>query len=65
MADAIGVLRMNTVMYPTSANAFYDLAGGYLRSGQRDLAKASYERTIALDSTHAAARQRLDSLRRG
>jgi hypothetical protein len=62
-ADAIGVFKLNTTMYPGSANAHLSLAHAYAQTGQRDLAIAGYQRVIALDSTNADARRQLTALR--
>ena len=62
-AEAIGVLRVNTVMYPKSATAFYNLAEAYFQRNERALAIQNYQRILAIDSTSAPALARLKELK--
>jgi tetratricopeptide (TPR) repeat protein len=61
--EGIGVLKVNTMLYPRSSNAWDSLGGAYVRKGERDLAIASYEKSLALDSTNTNAVHRLAKLR--
>jgi dienelactone hydrolase len=62
-ADAVGVFRLNTILHPTSAAAQLSLGQAYRTEGQHDLAIASYERSLTLDSTNDDARRQLAALR--
>jgi CubicO group peptidase (beta-lactamase class C family) len=60
---AIAIFRLNVEMYPKSANAYDSLGEAYMDHEDRTLAIASYERSLALDSTNANAARRLAKLR--
>ncbi len=46
--EAIAMFKLNTEVYPTSANAFDSLAEAYLASGDSAHARACYEKVLAL-----------------
>jgi dienelactone hydrolase len=46
--DAVRLFRLNTLVYPTSANTFDSLADGYLATGQHELALRMSERALEL-----------------
>jgi len=62
--EAIGVFRMNAVMYPDSGNVYDSLAEAFMAAGDRDRAIENYERALQLDPTNTNAKQRLLTLRR-
>ena len=41
---AIEIFKLNLLAYPDSADAHYNLADGYLKNGQKDLARQYAER---------------------
>jgi cytochrome c-type biogenesis protein CcmH/NrfG len=49
MQDAVFVFRLNTKLYPKSANAWDSLAEAYWKSGQADKAVDFYNKAIELD----------------
>jgi tetratricopeptide (TPR) repeat protein len=52
--EAIEVFKLNLLAYPDSADAHNNLADGYLRDGQKDLARQLAEKGLALLDSHAA-----------
>ena len=61
--DALGIFQLNTSMYPMSVDAAFSLADAYYGAGRRGPAIEAFERTIAIDSTNAEAREKLRILR--
>ena len=61
--DAIAIFTMNTVLYPASSNVWDALGEAYMDKGDRERAIASYEHSLALDSTNTNAVRRLQRLR--
>jgi Tfp pilus assembly protein PilF len=51
---AMEVLKLNLLAYPDSADANDNLAGAYLKDGEKDLARQHAERALALLDSHAA-----------
>jgi tetratricopeptide (TPR) repeat protein len=64
-ADAIAVFRLNTELFPASANAWDSLAEGYLEAGDRARAIESYEKSLELDPDNRNAVEKLRELRGG
>jgi hypothetical protein len=65
LSKALVVFRLNTRMYPRSANAFDSMGEALLAAGKRQDAIAAYHRAVEIDSTFApslAALQRLGVL---
>jgi hypothetical protein len=52
--SAVEVFKLNLLAYPDSADAHSDLAGAYLRDGQKDLARQYAEKTLAMSDSHTA-----------
>ncbi len=61
--DAIGVLMMNTIMYPRSANVWDSLGEAYMTHGDKMVAIQSYEKSLELDKTNTRADEMLKKLR--
>lgn len=62
LQDAIAILTLNVQNYPSSANAFYDLATAYRRSGDPELAARNYRKVLALNPKSARAAWWLEHL---
>jgi enterochelin esterase family protein len=62
-AEAIALFEWNAQRFPMSGAVHDSLADGYLRSGDRARAVASFQRAVELDPKNDAAKQMLDALR--
>jgi tetratricopeptide (TPR) repeat protein len=62
VSPAVTVLRINTLVYPNSANAFDSLGEVLLAAGQREAGIASYRRALQIDPTFPPSRQALQRL---
>jgi tetratricopeptide (TPR) repeat protein len=56
------VLKLNTEVFTASANAYDSLGEAYAAAGQRELAIASYQKSLALDPRNANAVDQLKKL---
>ncbi|MGH9947977.1 MAG: S41 family peptidase [Pyrinomonadaceae bacterium] len=63
MDDAIEMLKINTELYPESANAFDSLGEAYATAGKRDEAIKSYEKALKIDPGFASSRDALRKLK--
>jgi CubicO group peptidase (beta-lactamase class C family) len=61
-SQAIEVFRMNTSLYPRSANAWDSLGEAYERAGEKSMAVSSYEQSLQLDPKNAHAAEQLRKL---
>ena len=59
---AVALFKANASAFPRSANAFDSLGEAYVRSGDKDKARESYRKALALDPNLASARQALEKL---
>ncbi len=59
---AVAVFKHNAEAFPESANAFDSLGEAYLRSGDKDKARESSRKALALDPNLASAKQALEKL---
>ena len=59
------VFKLNTNLFPESANAYDSLGEAYLMRGDIPLATANYEKALELDPESENARQMIEHLRRG
>jgi tetratricopeptide (TPR) repeat protein len=50
---AIEIFKLNLLAYHDSADAHFNLADAYLKDGQKDLARRSAEKALALLNSHA------------
>jgi CubicO group peptidase (beta-lactamase class C family) len=55
--DAIEIFKLNTEMFPQSANPYDSLGEAYLKDGQKEPALASYKKAVELDPQNANAVQ--------
>jgi CubicO group peptidase (beta-lactamase class C family) len=62
VADAVEVFKLNVEAYPKSANPYDSLAEAYMTSGNKELAVASYRKSLELDPKNANAKERLAKL---
>ncbi|MDV3256887.1 MAG: FKBP-type peptidyl-prolyl cis-trans isomerase [Sphingomonas sp.] len=65
LGEAVAILRLNSELYPASANVHDSLGEALAASGQRDAAIAEYRRALKLDPKAENARKMLEQLRRG
>lgn len=61
-AEAIKLFRLNTEIFPRSANAFDSLGEAYLESGNKVIAAENYRKSLALDPMNENAREVLRKL---
>lgn len=61
--DAVVMFRVNTELYPNSANAFDSLGEALSIAGKRDEAITAYEKAISIDPKFASAIEALKKLR--
>jgi dienelactone hydrolase len=62
-AQAIQLFRLNTMLYPKSANTFDSLGDAYLANGQNELALRSSEKAIALLKDDRVGEERKKAIR--
>jgi Flp pilus assembly protein TadD len=62
--EAIAVFRMNVELFPDAWNVYDSLGEAYMVSGGRDLAIASYQRSLELNPDNANGVAMLERLRR-
>jgi CubicO group peptidase (beta-lactamase class C family) len=62
VAQAIEIFKLNVEMYPQSANAYDSLGEGYMVHGDKDLAIASYKKSLELNPKNTNATAKLGSL---
>lgn len=60
--NSVAVFKLNTQLYPNSANTHDSLAEGYEATGQKNLAITSYRRSLALDPANGHAKDRLKAI---
>jgi CubicO group peptidase (beta-lactamase class C family) len=60
--DAIRVFLLNSQEHPSSSNAFDSLAEAYQVAGRKGLAKANYQKAIALDPSNVHAKTKLSQV---
>jgi dienelactone hydrolase len=63
LLDAIGVLKVDVQLYPTSLNVHDVLGEAYDRHGDKALAIESYEKALQLDPTNARVVERVKALK--
>jgi pimeloyl-ACP methyl ester carboxylesterase len=60
--EAIAIFKLNTELYPESANAYDGLGEAYKLAGNKELAIKSYERSLRLDPHNTNAAKQLKKL---
>jgi dienelactone hydrolase len=61
--DAVRLFRLNTLVYPSSANTFDSLADGYVATGQNELALRMSERALELLPKDRSSEERKKAIR--
>jgi CubicO group peptidase (beta-lactamase class C family) len=61
-ADAIAVFKVNVELYPQSANAYDSLGEAYMANGEKELAVASYKKSLELNPKNQNAVNMLKKL---
>jgi tetratricopeptide (TPR) repeat protein len=64
-AEAIGVLKVDALLYANSLNVYDALGEAYDRHGDKALAIESYQKAVSLDPTNTRVVERLKQLRGG
>jgi tetratricopeptide (TPR) repeat protein len=62
LPEAIELLKLNTQLYPDSANTYDSLGEAYRKSGQKELAIESYKKSLEKAPNNADAKQKLQEL---
>jgi tetratricopeptide (TPR) repeat protein len=62
-ADAVEIFKLNTILYPNSANTFDSLGEGYAETGETKLAIQNYEKVLKLDPNNTNATEQLKKLK--
>ena len=62
MKSAIEIFRLNTRLYPASANAFDALAAAFARNGDKNEAILNYRRALSLDPNSENPRKQLEAM---
>jgi Tfp pilus assembly protein PilF len=65
LPEALAVLQWAVALFPNSGNVYDSLGEVQLKAGQRDAAKASYEKSLALDPKNDKARKVLAEMQAG
>jgi CubicO group peptidase (beta-lactamase class C family) len=65
MQDAIAVFQLNVQEYPQSSVVYDSLGEVYLKTGQKNLAIANYEKSLQLDPKNQNAAEILKTLKEG
>jgi dienelactone hydrolase len=61
--EAIAILKFDTVLFPDKAYIYDALADAYAKNGQKDLAIASYEKSLAIQPDDPVAKGELEKLK--
>jgi len=61
--QAIDVFKVNTQLYPQSANVHDSLGEAYMKAGKKDLAIQSYQKSLELDAQNKNAEKMLTQLK--
>lgn len=62
LARALKLSTLNVAIYPTSSDAFDDQGESYAAMGQKELAIASFKKSLTLDPKNQSANERLKAL---
>lgn len=63
--DAIEVFKINTEMFPSSANSFDSLGEAYMNAGNKELAIKYYEKSLELNPQNTNATEQLKKMQGG
>nr|WP_315030137.1 serine hydrolase [uncultured Chryseobacterium sp.] len=59
---AIGIFRVNSILYPDHANVYDSLGEAYLKAGQKDKAKQTYQKLLEINPDNEVAIKALKTL---
>ena len=62
-AGAVQIFKLNTELFPESANVWDSLAEGYLKAGDPKNAQMSYEKALTVDPANQDAKEMLRKLK--
>lgn len=62
VADAVEIFKLNVEMFPQAANAHDSLGEAYMTNGNKELAIASYKKSLELDPKNVSATVALNKL---
>jgi tetratricopeptide (TPR) repeat protein len=60
--EAVDIFKLNVKNYPDSGNTYDSLGEAYMRSGQKQLAIGSYNKSLEKDPSNGNARRKLKEL---
>jgi CubicO group peptidase (beta-lactamase class C family) len=60
--QAVEVFRLNTLLYPSSAQAYYNLASAYYVSGEKELERKNLLKCLELDPLHKEAAKKMSNV---
>jgi Flp pilus assembly protein TadD len=63
LGEAIAVFKLNVELYPGSWNVYDSLAEAYMNNGDKELAIANYEKSLALNPENANGAAMLKKLK--
>ena len=61
--EAIKVLELNTVLFPESFNVWDSLGEAYAKAGDKEKARACYEKSVALNPANDSGKKALNDLK--
>jgi len=61
--EAIAIFKLNTELYPQSANTFDSLGEAYMKAEKKELSIENYEKSLALDPKNKNAKKMLTKLK--
>lgn len=64
LAGALAVLKLNVELYPQSSNVYDSLGEAYMESGDKELARVNYKKSLELDPGNKNAASMLEKLQR-
>lgn len=59
---AIALFTLNTTLYPNSANPYDSLADGYAAKGDKEKAKANYQKAFQMNPKFTASKEKMEKL---
>ena len=63
--EAIAMFKLNSELFPDSANTYDSLAQGYMENGQNTLAIQNYEKSLEMNPDNQNARDRIKRIKEG
>jgi tetratricopeptide (TPR) repeat protein len=59
---AIALFTLNAALYPNSANVYDSLADGYAEKGDKEKAKANYQKAFQMNPKFTASKEKMEKL---